>query len=108
MSLTTEVGTEYLLGPLAQIPVGEGRVFDLDGKRVAVFRTRNGGIYATQAECPHRGGPLADGLIGGNTLVCPLHAWKFDLASGAAIMGDCAIRTFPVCLNEGGELVVTV
>ena len=41
-----------ILGPLAQIPVGEGRVFDIGGLRIAVFHTRSGAVYATQASCP--------------------------------------------------------
>ena len=52
--------------------------------------------------------PLADGLIGGTTLVCPLHAWKFDLATGDVLMGDCGIKTFPVRVDEKGQIVVTV
>ena len=64
--------TEVLLGPLTQIPPGEGRVFSVGGEDVAVFNTRTGGIYATQAECPHRQAPLADGLIGGTTSDVPV------------------------------------
>ncbi|MEP7190292.1 MAG: Rieske 2Fe-2S domain-containing protein [Roseiflexaceae bacterium] len=104
----TTTATEYILGPLAQIPVGEGRVFDISGLRIAVFHTRGGAVYATQASCPHRGGPLADGLIGGSTLVCPLHAWKFDLATGAALFGDCELATYPARLNEDGDLALTL
>jgi|SRR5215213_4743793 len=104
----TTTATEYILGPLAQIPIGEGRVFDIGGLRIAVFHTRSGAVYATQASCPHRGGPLADGLIGGSTLVCPLHAWKFDLATGAALFGDCGLTTYPARLNEDGDLALTL
>ena len=100
--------TEYLLGPLAQIPRGEGRVFDLSGRRVAVFHARGGAVYATPAACPHRGGPLADGLLGGDTLICPLHGWKFNLASGAAVMGDCGLTTYDVRVTEEGQLVLTL
>jgi nitrite reductase (NADH) small subunit len=71
-----------------------------------VFRTRAGEIFAVQAECPHRGGPLADGLVGGTTLICPLHAWKFDLASGAALLGACGLKTYPVHLDEAGQIVL--
>ena len=61
----------YSLGPIHHIPPGEGRNFKLGDRKVAVFRTRDGGVFATQASCPHRAGPLADGLLGGHSLVCP-------------------------------------
>ena len=102
-----EPRTEVALGPLAQIPLGEGREFVVAGKRIAVFHTRKG-VYATEALCPHRGGPLADGLIGGTTVVCPYHAWKFDLATGEPRMGACGVATYPVRLDERGALWLTV
>jgi nitrite reductase (NADH) small subunit len=104
--IVTATATEYILGPLAQIPIGEGRMFDVGGLRIAVFHARSGAVYATQASCPHRSGPLADGLMGGSTLVCPLHAWKFDLATGAALLGDCRITTYPARLNEDGDVAL--
>lgn len=102
----TATAREYSLGPLAQIPPGEGRTFEVGGLRIAVFHERDGAIYATQASCPHRGGPLSDGLLGAGTLVCPLHSWKFDLASGAALLGACGLMTYPVRLRDGGEIVL--
>ncbi len=99
---------ELKLGPLSAIPLGEGRNFSVFGERIAVFRTRGGQVFATQAECPHRAGPLADGLVGGTTLICPLHAWKFDLATGNPLMGDCGVRTFPIHVDEAGQLVVSL
>jgi nitrite reductase (NADH) small subunit len=99
---------EVTLGALGQIPPGEGRNFEVEGRRIAVFHTRAGEVFATQAECPHRVGPLADGLLGGAMLVCPLHAWKFDLRTGQALYGTCDLTTYPVRLNEAGEIVLTL
>ncbi len=99
---------EIIAGPLEAIPPGEGRAFDIGGERIAIFRTRAGGIFAVQAECPHQGGPLADGLVGGTTLICPLHSWKFDLATGEALMGACGLKTYPVRLDESRQIVLTV
>lgn len=96
--------TEVLLGPGAAIPLGEGRTFELAGERVAVFHTRTGEFYATQAECPHRQGPLADGLLGGTTLICPLHTWKFDLTTGRTLTGEHCLKTYPVRVDEAGQL----
>ncbi|MDB4987002.1 MAG: hypothetical protein JWN04_2180 [Myxococcaceae bacterium] len=98
----------YQLGPLTQIPEGEGRTFEVGAKRVAVFRTRQGGLYATQAECPHRQGPLADGLLGVDTLVCPLHEWSFDLHTGAAKQGTCGLAVYPIEQTADGTMVLTL
>ena len=100
---TTERSAEINLGPLTQIPLGEGRNFEVGGTEIAVFHTRQG-VYATQAACPHRQGPLADGLVGGTTLLCPFHAWKFDLTTGAALMGQCGLQTYPVRVTDSGDL----
>ncbi|RYZ05242.1 MAG: Rieske (2Fe-2S) protein [Myxococcales bacterium] len=94
------------LGPLSAIPEGEGRTFDVGGTRLAVFRARNGAVYATQADCPHKSGPLADGLLGTGTLICPLHSLKFDLATGQAHSGDCHLRVYPAKLSGNGHVLV--
>jgi len=97
-----------MVGPVDEIPLGEGRTFAVGDERVAVFRTRSGQLFAVQAECPHKRGPLADGLLGGTTLICPLHSWKFDLRSGEALMGDCALRTYAVRADEAGQIIVSM
>jgi nitrite reductase (NADH) small subunit len=101
-----ELMTEIKLGPVAGIPAGQGRVYEVQGERIAVFRTRGGEVYAVQAECPHRGGPLADGLLGGTTLICPLHSWKFDLKTGDALFGDCGLKTFAVTVDDSQLIVL--
>lgn len=103
----TDIGTEMVLGPVDGIPMGEGRTFAVGNERVAVFRTRSGDLFAVQAECPHKRGPLADGLLGGTTLICPLHSWKFDLRSGEALMGDCGLRTYAVRVDEQGQILLS-
>jgi nitrite reductase (NADH) small subunit len=97
------------LGPLNRIPLGEGRVFSAGEVKLAVFRRRDGKIFALQAQCPHRQGPLADGLIGGDTLVCPMHSFKFALSTGEPIGNECrALRTYPVEVGPRGEILVKV
>lgn len=94
------------LGPVNQVPLGEGRVFCVAGRDVALFRARDGRVHATQASCPHRGGPLADGLIGAGRVICPLHGRVFDLVSGRPIGNTSApLVTYPVSI-EGGRFVV--
>lgn len=96
------------LGPLNAIPVGAGRNIEVLGRKLALFHTRAGKVFAVQAECPHRAGPLADGLVGGTTLICPLHAWKFDLESGAALFGECGIKTYPARVDDSGQIIVSI
>ena len=100
-------GQIHNLGPAERVPLGEGRVFEAGGESIAVFRTRAGVLYAVQASCPHRGGPLADGLVGGSVVVCPFHSFRFDLATGRPLGNDCAgLRTYPVTLSPGGDILV--
>jgi nitrite reductase/ring-hydroxylating ferredoxin subunit len=66
----------------ADIPEGEGRAFDVNGKTVAVFNS-GGTFYAIDNECKHQGGPLAEGELDGTVVTCPLHAWTYDVTSGS-------------------------
>jgi nitrite reductase (NADH) small subunit len=93
------------IGHISQIPSGEGRVFDVKGRRLAVFHTRAGEIFATQADCPHRGGPLADGLVDAATVVCPLHDRAYDLRTGDGVGNTCSIETYPVEIRDGAILL---
>jgi nitrite reductase (NADH) small subunit len=98
-----------LIGTIDQIPPGEGRNFVVDQEQIAVFRTHSGEVYATQASCPHRNGPLADGLLGGSTIVCPLHDRTFDLRTGEGIGPDRAsIKIYPVALTENSQILITL
>ncbi|HLG54064.1 MAG TPA: nitrite reductase small subunit NirD [Vicinamibacterales bacterium] len=64
------------------IPLREGRAVSIDGRDVAIFNLGDR-FLAADNRCPHRGGPLCDGMVTGSSVVCPLHAWKIDLESGA-------------------------
>jgi nitrite reductase/ring-hydroxylating ferredoxin subunit len=105
----TESTRDITVAPLSAIAPGEGRTFEIAGERIAIFHTRAGNLFAVQAACPHRGGPLADGLIGEDTLICPLHAAKFNLATGTALAGptDSCLKTYPVRLNDRQQIVLT-
>jgi nitrite reductase (NADH) small subunit len=99
--------TRHPLGPIDTIPLGEGRVFRVDGRDVAVFRCRSGAVYATSAVCPHRGGPLADGLVGDHSVICPLHGFAFDLRTGEAPGRECGhLVTHQVVVTPGGQLTL--
>jgi nitrite reductase (NADH) small subunit len=99
---------EHPIGTLSQIPKGEGRNFEVQGLTVAVFHTHAGEVFATQPDCPHRQGPLADGLLGNSTVVCPLHDRTYDLRSGREIGADCALKTYPVRATSDGTILLAL
>src|SRR5947209_2415045 len=104
---TVPCSAMYNLGSLTRVPLGEGRTFSVADTLVAIFRTRDGRVFATQATCPHRGGPLADGLVGAGKVICPLHTYAFDLATGQALENSCVrLHTYPVTLNGEGEILL--
>lgn len=88
------------------IPLGEGRAFAVGERRIAVFRNRQGELFATQARCPHRDGPLFDGLLGGCTVICPLHGMRFDLTTGCSSDPKFSLETYPVHIDEQGRVLV--
>jgi nitrite reductase (NADH) small subunit len=95
------------LGSVERIPLGEGREFVVEEEEIVVFRTRAGQVYALQAKCPHRKGPLADGLLGGGKVICPYHSYKFELCSGQPIGNDCeALKTYRVEISENAEILL--
>jgi nitrite reductase (NADH) small subunit len=97
------------LGSICRIPPGEGRSFEIEGTQIAIFHTREGTWYATQARCSHKGGPLADGLIGAGKIICPLHAFKFALATGEPLGHSCpALQIYPVCISPADEILLTI
>jgi nitrite reductase (NADH) small subunit len=98
-----------LIGEAAQIPKGEGRTFQVAGRAIAVFRTHSGEVFATQAQCPHLNGPLSDGLMGGATVVCPLHERAYDLRTGAGLNGEpTSLAVYAASLDKDGNIWVTV
>jgi nitrite reductase (NADH) small subunit/3-phenylpropionate/trans-cinnamate dioxygenase ferredoxin subunit len=63
------------------VPLGTSRAFDLGGKSVAVFNL-DGEYFVVDNDCPHRGGPLAEGALNGDIVTCPWHGWKFNVRQG--------------------------
>ena len=78
------------IGPLANIPLRGARrlCFGHEGKPIAVFRTGEDEIFALIDECPHKKGPLSEGIVSGNSVTCPLHNWVIGLEDGAAVAPD--------------------
>ncbi len=76
------------VAPLEDIPVLGSRVVDTPDTRIAVFRGKNDQIYAIKDACPHKQGPLSQGIMHGDSVTCPLHNWKISLSSGEALGPD--------------------
>ena len=98
--------TAHIVGTLDEIPVGEGRAFAVDGTQVAVYRLRDGSLRALAAVCPHKGGPLADGLIDARVVVCPLHGHTYDLTTGTEVSGNDAVRAYTVSAADDGTILI--
>lgn len=93
---------------LDEIPIGLGRGFEVAGRQLAVFRSREGAIFALDGRCPHKDGPLADGMLIGDQVVCPLHAFRFRGPSGECDEpGICAISSYPAEVR-GNQVFVSV
>ena len=88
------------VGAAADVPLMEGRSVAYGGTRVAVFRLADGWA-AIEHACPHKAGPLADGIVGDRCVTCPLHNWRFDLDTGEQLGGDARLRTFTVRERDG-------
>jgi nitrite reductase (NADH) small subunit len=101
-SVQTSVEDWIAIGRLEDIPPRGSRVVQTRGGDIAVFRTGDDAVFALLNRCPHRGGPLSEGMVFGHSVSCPLHNWCLELHSGQAVAPDqgCA-PTFPVRVAEG-------
>ena len=100
--------SDISLGPVDEIPVGEGRAFVVDGRQIAVFRLRDGSVRAVDAVCPHRGGPLSDGIADGRVVICPLHNYTYDLVTGAEVAnGGAAVQAYSVYVDDLRQVRLT-
>jgi nitrite reductase (NADH) small subunit len=86
------------------IPPREGRAVSVAGREIAIFNLGDR-FLAVDNQCPHKAGPLADGIVTGASVVCPLHTWKISLVDGRVERpsgsGDYAVTTYPTRVDEG-------
>ena len=76
------------IGALDEIPAQGARVVKTAQGCVAVFRTADDRVFALNDQCPHKGGPLSQGIVHGDRVACPLHGWLIQLDSGSAVAPD--------------------
>jgi nitrite reductase (NADH) small subunit len=96
------------VGAVEDVPLrGARRVITARGP-VAVFRTGDGRVFALKDQCPHKHGPLSQGIVHGHAVACPLHNWVIDLATGEPIGADAGKGCTPVVavMVEGGRLFI--
>jgi nitrite reductase (NADH) small subunit len=95
------------IGRVVDIPSQGARVVRTPQGDVAVFRTATDEIFALRDRCPHKGGPLSQGIVSGKTVTCPLHNWNIALDTGEAVAPDqgCAGH-FPVRIVDGRILLL--
>jgi nitrite reductase (NADH) small subunit len=93
--VSVTIDTWVRVGAVDDVPLLEGRSVTVDGRRIAVFRLPDGWA-AIDAACPHRGGPLGDGLVAERCVTCPLHGRRFDLITGEQHGGDDVVAVHDV------------
>ena len=103
--------TEYKwtrITPTENVPPREGRSVQVGGMELAIFNV-NDRFLTIDNRCPHKGGPLCDGIVSGTTVVCPLHGARFDLESGMAVRASLplCVTTYPTRV-EGGFIMVDI
>ncbi len=92
---------------LNDIPrLGARRLRRADGVEIALFRTADDAVFALLDHCPHKGGPLSQGIVFGHRVACPLHSWSIELTTGEAVAPDAGcVRRYDVKIEAGNVLV---
>jgi nitrite reductase (NADH) small subunit len=94
------------IGHIDEVPLRGARLVKTHIGCIAVFRTAEAEVFAATNSCPHKGGPLSEGIVHGQSVTCPLHNWVFDLNTGKAQGADEGrITTYPVRIEDGRILL---
>ena len=89
------------IGSINDIPCRGARCVATPRGRMAVFRTGDDQVFAIKDRCPHKGGPLSQGIVHGTSVTCPLHNWVISLETGKALGADQGeVRTIPVKIED--------
>lgn len=94
------------IGPVDAVPILGSRIVRTAVGCIAVFRTGPSEAYAIDDACPHKSGPLSEGIVHGKSVTCPLHNWVIDLETGCALGADEGrVRTYPLRIENGRLLI---
>lgn len=100
------MGDWFDIGDVASIPRRGARCVGTPMGRVAVFRTQDDRVFAIEDRCPHKAGPLSQGIVHGTSVTCPLHNWVISLENGQAQGADeGSVRTVPLRIVDGRILM---
>ena len=97
--------TRINLGSATAIPLGQGRCYVVGGQEIAVFRQRDGRLFATENRCPHRRGPLSEGIVGDGRVICPMHAHQFNLQTGTGSEAHECLSVFEIEQEDGNLML---
>ncbi|MFA7306853.1 MAG: nitrite reductase small subunit NirD [Hyphomicrobium sp.] len=96
------------VGSITDIPRRGARCVETPQGKIAVFRTAEDRVFAIDDHCPHKGGPLSQGIVHGAAVTCPLHNWVISLETGKALGADeGVVRTIPIRI-EGDKIFIAV
>ena len=96
---------EVRVADLSEVTEGQARVVEAGGRTLALFNI-GGTLYALDNECPHRGGPLGEGDLEGRIVICPWHAWRWDVTTGSNANNPAVkTRCYPVRVEGTGVFV---
>lgn len=101
------MSTWIKIAAVSEVNPGEGKVVEAGDRELALFNVA-GKFYAIDNICPHRGGPLGEGVLEDHTCVCPWHGWRFDVRDGTSpVVKTAKVDTFEVVV-EGNDVKVKV
>lgn len=96
-----QTGQKVWVANRNELSTGHGKEIVIDGKSLALFLQKDGHVYAIENSCPHKGGPLTEGMVSGDHVFCPLHDWKISLKTGEAAGADeGCVASFDVEVEE--------
>lgn len=102
MSTSEKAVSWYQLGPVSDIPLRGARRVVINEQTIGLFRTATDKVYAIEDQCPHKQGPLSQGIVHDNCVTCPLHNWVISLESGKAQgADDGSVTVYPIEIENG-------
>ena len=107
MGSQTAIMSWVELCALEDIPLRGARRVMLKSEEIAIFRTAANTVFAIRNSCPHKGGPLSEGIVHDTAVSCPLHAMVIDLETGKARGADTGcVQTYPLKVQDDGKVYI--
>lgn len=94
------------VGALEDVPLRGSRIVRAAEGDIAIFKAADGGVFALRDKCPHKGGPLSQGIVHGRSVTCPLHNWVIDLETGEALGADHGCSNVVALKVENGRILM--